>query len=491
MKTKIITLLLLCFTYVAFSQGGNVECIVLEDNNNASNSSNYSGSIDPNVLANYEPVVYNIYFWWINNSDGSNDRPVTENDVLRNVASLNILYNKFNVFFKYNGYDDTSFNSTQHYSGSNIGTIKSYANSNGYVKENSFNVYVAYDFGAGAGQAFYNTTTSGVNSLHFTRSETNEKDLITTMHEIAHNFYIYHTWSTSEHVTRDSNDPNFNALEAGDDVLDTAATKGFRENGCSPASDPDCFPFITENCEYDDGGTVTDTSDPPRNYQGTISQADIANIMSDGIRACRDPYQLTIGQGIRIRETIAADTNGVFADAETSISALYEPYAGEYYNIGPFDPHVYKPLFQPGFNYRFVECNGDYPQPADYNDISFWYNLESLIAGFSEDEQVYSDITHPNHSAIYISEIAQSATDANNLDKARKCYNNWNRKPSGGSVTKFNDGVLNTNVTINPQDSTAINNPNLIQDLDNGLYKIEKVYNDGSVQETVIIKGNN
>jgi len=494
MKTKIITLLLMSFTYFSFSQSGDVECLVSYENNNAIDNSNYSGSIDPAVLASYEPVVYNIYFWIINNGDGSNDRIVTEDDALRNVASLNILYNKFNVFFKYNGYDDTSYNSTQHYSGSSVGAIKSFANSNGYVKENSFNVYIAYSFGSGAGQAFFNSTTTAVNSLHFTRSATNESDLITTLHEIAHNFYIKHTWSSGEHVTRDPNDTeNFNALTAGDLVLDTAATKGFRASGCSPASDPACFPYITENCEYDDENSdELDNSNPQVPYAGTISPEDIANIMSDGIRSCKNsPFQLTVGQGIRIRETIVTDPNGVFTDAETTIASLFEPYSGEYYNTGPFNPLVHTPLFQPGFNYRFVECNGDYPQPSDYLDLNFWYNLESLIAGFAEDEQNYNDISHPNHSAIYISEIAQSATDANNLDHPRKCYNNWNRKPSGGSITKFNDGILNTNVTINPQDSTAINNPSLIQNLDNGLYKIEKVYTDGAVQETVIIKGNN
>jgi hypothetical protein len=56
---------------------------------------------------------------------------------------------------------------------------------------------------------------------------------------------------------------------------------------------------------------------------------------------------------------------------------------------------------------------------------------------------------------------------------------------------KFNDNVLNANVTITPQDSTAINNPNLIQNLGQGLYKIEKNFNDGSSQETIILKGNN
>ena len=42
-----------------------------------------------------------------------------------------------------------------------------------------------------------------------------------------------------------------------------------------------------------------------------------------------------------------------------------------------------------------------------------------------------------------------------------------------------------------PQDSTGINNPNLIIDLQQGLYKIEKNYIDGAQQETLIYKENN
>jgi len=40
------------------------------------------------------------------------------------------------------------------------------------------------------------------------------------------------------------------------------------------------------------------------------------------------------------------------------------------------------------------------------------------------------------------------------------------------------------------KDSTAINNPNLINELDPGLYKIGKNYEDGAVQEVVIFKDN-
>jgi hypothetical protein len=58
-------------------------------------------------------------------------------------------------------------------------------------------------------------------------------------------------------------------------------------------------------------------------------------------------------------------------------------------------------------------------------------------------------------------------------------------------ILKFNDGIFNTNVTVTPKDSLGINEPQLIYDLDPGLYNIIKQYNDGGTQETVILKNNN
>jgi len=51
--------------------------------------------------------------------------------------------------------------------------------------------------------------------------------------------------------------------------------------------------------------------------------------------------------------------------------------------------------------------------------------------------------------------------------------------------------VFNVNVTITAQDSLSINNQNLIENLENGLYKIDKIYEDGSTEETVIYKDTN
>lgn len=78
-----------------------------------------------------------------------------------------------------------------------------------------------------------------------------------------------------------------------------------------------------------------------------------------------------------------------------------------------------------------------------------------------------------------------------NAFSVQKCYDNYNRKPKDGSVTRFNDNILNANITVTPKDSLSINNPVLINNLDPGLYKVEKNYEDGTTQETIIYKETN
>ena len=52
----------------------------------------------------------------------------------------------------------------------------------------------------------------------------------------------------------------------------------------------------------------------------------------------------------------------------------------------------------------------------------------------------------------------------------------------------FNDNIVNTNISTTILDSTAVNSPNLIQNLPNGLYIIKKNYDDGSQEQQTILK---
>jgi len=473
----------LLFIFLTAKSVAQEETFCITPDGTNPSSLGYSGSTDVAALPNNDILVYNIYFWEIRRDDGSTDNELTRDEALNMVADLNIEYNSYNIFFKYYGME--VLNNTDYYIAPIFGgdeRILRYMEDNGHMQANSFNVYVPYRFEeGGAGYAERNTRNLVINASNVT----NEK---VSVHEIGHNFDLSHThrnWANSscERVTRNESDPSYNANVAGDAVTDTAAVPNFRreycfEQGIPPAECEDFLVYVDESsCQYigdgDDCGGVL--------Y--LISQSDVRNTMSYSYASCRD--QFTDGQIVRMREAITNDVNGDFAAAETSVDQLYEPYEGSYYFAGPVLPE-HTPLFQPGFEYRFVECDCNCPAPADYDDISFSYNDNVVLSQFPKDESNYGSITHPNHSAIQIVH-----NDPVFMPQPRKCYDNNNKSPSGGSVTRFNDGTFNTNVTVTPKDSIGINDQHLIQNLQNGLYKIDKTYDDGSTQQTVIQKGNN
>lgn len=435
-------------------------------------SGDFSGSIDPDYLADFEPIVFNIKFWGVNRPDGTNGFPTREVQTLEAIANLNIALNPYNIFFKYRGYEE--FNSPALDGDSNgyyilettgqFYGLRDYAAENGYVEENAFNVY-AYGWGSFGGIS---------NGIGATISGMSTHNLSTPIfvHEIGHNLGLRHTRSPNERVTRDPEDPNFNATSTGDRILDTAANNGFH-----PLDD---YPYITPECTYI-AGFEFDTSVPPRLYE--ISPEDVINTMGNAYD-CME-YYFTNGQAIKMREIIET---GFFDFTVTSISSLYEPYSGIYRTCcWQPEAHENPPLFQPGFDYEFVACedivlSSGRPEPWPYDDLSF--DTGDVVYSFSKEIETtsYEKIQHLNHTAIIIRQIDDS--------QARRCYSNLMKSAVGGAVVKFNDGVLNSNITVSPKDSLGINNPNLIPDLDQGLYLIETNFNDGTQNQQVIIKDN-
>lgn len=435
----------------------------------------YSYSIDPQFLASFEPVVFNVFYWGINKDDGTSEAPMTEELALASVATLNIFYNQYNIFFKYRGID--YINSNRFYTVSKFPSDDCYVgnlwpfvaeNNNQYKKTNAFNVYVAKGSNFGGVAQWYNRVNLIMKTSNIDGSSSD-----TLIHEVGHCLNLQHTRSSLEHTTRDVNDEYFNAYDKGDRVYDTAANEDLYHDGN--------YTYIDENCEY-----IPGFESDNEGFAYEIFPEDVSNSMSNAYK-CQDGH-FSVGQAIRIRESIDCDKFGEFAAVETTIASLYEPYQGEYYLGGPALPEESKPLFQPGFDYSFIECrcstndNSNCSQPTAYEDISF-QNLHTIISAYSKYDTHYINMTHPNHTAILIDQL--------DIGQTRKCYDNYNYSPMGGSITKFNDNVFNTNVTITPQDSISINHPSLINNLQNGLYKIEKNYIDGTTQETVIIKENN
>ena len=456
-------------TSTIIAQDDSLNCML---NSQPSFTCAYSKSADPLILEGYdEPKVYNIFFWGINDDNGNNPTPIDEQMALEAVQNINITFNKLNVYFKYRGYN--------HFNSSVFDTIVKtggpsqytglipYAVSQGHKLPNSFNIYIPQHAEGMSGSANYGDNNAIIRFESFL--------LPTTIHELGHCFGLIHSFSGSstsncERVTRDPLDPNYNADEKGDLIIDT------------PAKDKMWEDIDPIDCSYigngDDCGSDLYDIDPE----------DVKNFMGyGGLRVCADRF--TVGQMIRMRETINCDPQGDFNDAEevTGLASLYEPYKGSYYVSGPFDPSLHTPLFQPGFNYRFVtcDCEADCPEPSPYPDVSFQYTNNSVLTIY-KNETNYSSITHPNGTAIQI-DFTNPLPDGYG-QTVRRCYENYNRAPIGGSITRFNDGVFNNNVTVTPQDSTQINSSSLVDDLQPGLYKVEKNYEDGMEKETIILK---
>jgi len=431
------------------------------DNPNPNPSGVYSKSIDPNVLNDFAPVVYNIFFWGINDDNGNGENQLVEEDVLDAIARINIAFNDANIFFKYKGFDHINnklFDTIAQTGSNTFIELLGFAEDNGYKEENSFNVYVPQ----------YAEGFSGASGPHYTnivvRYEAFSKPI--TIHEIGHCFNLLHTFygnGNCEHVTRIESNPAYNAHEAGDYITDTAAQDKMWDD-----VDPD-------DCFYTGNGQ--DCEIPPVYYD--IPDEDVKNFMGyGGLRLCAD--QFTTGQNIRMREAINDDVFGSFVEAETTIASLYEPYKGGYSINGESSP----PLFQPEFDYTFLSCECSCPLPLAYEDTSFTYNNNEQMGTFiNKYETDYSSITHPNHTAIDILQLSEP--------QPWRCYDNDNLKANGGTIIKFNDNVFNTNVTITVQDSLSINNENLINALQPGLYNIIEQFENGDTQETIILKENN
>lgn len=200
------------------------------------------------------------------------------------------------------------------------------------------------------------------------------------------------------------------------------------------------------------------------------------------------PFMTTFtpGQITFMRETILFDPN--FQDIRTTVESLYHPYAGSYYDAGPNNGDV--PLFQPGFNYLFVQCGGTtetgievYNQPTAFNDTSFSFDASTIIKTVDRFSLELRDIFHPNNSAIIIGQL--------NPEVPRHCYNNFNREAIHGTIIKFKDNIPNNNIEVYYLDASEANSSTLIQSLPEGLYNITKEYTDGSCTDKTILKTNN
>jgi hypothetical protein len=259
------------------------------------NSTTYSGSTDPAYLASFPPISFDIYFWIVNRTDGSNAYTVSYQTILENMKRINDLYRPMGICFVLKGYD--FINNTNYYQNASYSQIP-------YYVPNCFNVYVPNTLSAGNGATSLGFNKLGVRMERFISIwQFRAGDVLA--HELAHDFYLYHPWGddnnaldTLEHVTRDPLNPNYNALTIADFIADTPAMASFYAEAGSNGIDT---VVNIDDCNYI--GTNQDNLGVPFE----LTPTDVGNVMSYTYGSCIDKF--TTGQGIRIREWIADPAN--------------------------------------------------------------------------------------------------------------------------------------------------------------------------------------
>lgn len=249
---------------------------------------NYSYSTDQNDLDAFPPVTIKLYFWGAKKADGT--ITVTPEEIQQAYQILSAAFADLNICFVLigQGYEyiendaffdpETGFN-----------TFNSYFYQNN-LEKNAINIKVPPYTPARGGASM-----GGGNILFYRPSVIPENPGI-LVHEIGHILNLHHTFkgydnvSGCEVVTRDPNDPDYNAEYTGDYVTDTNAMPEF-----SPYDNN--YPIDT-NCNYTEPGIGTDCYGTPY----TITQADVKNYMGYASQHCRQVF--TTGQKIRMRESL-------------------------------------------------------------------------------------------------------------------------------------------------------------------------------------------
>lgn len=262
------------------------------------------------------PKKLRLNFWAVTKDDGTGGFQLLDYSLAtKSMESLNKTFAPFNICFELNGIGTLKDNISVH------GRFHKYVKNRGILKgayvDDAINVYVTDSI-----QGWIDGETSpGQNSIILRGIVmTNPNYRVILAHEIAHSFGVMHTigymneipyypngtgiQGFCERVTRDPNDPYYNADTAGDRIRDTAADPGLIENPAHPYHN-------TTNCVYI-GSQI--------NCDGTPYQVDSAlvnNIMSYGGLLCKTIF--STGQAERMHYLL---TDGI----DTPIyKALIEP----------------------------------------------------------------------------------------------------------------------------------------------------------------------
>jgi len=308
---------------------------------------------------------------------------------------------------------------------------------------------------------------------------------------------------TLENVTRDINNPSYNANIAGDFVTDTPACfRGSEFNFCHLIPQPNGNCVITY--DYIPHSDITDNSSEHVMFENI----DILNFMSL-LQKDANIMHFTSGQGVRMRETIAISSLN-FDAVSTTLASLYEPYKIDTIETISNDIHsltdngdgtaevcrlksfTLNHYFQPGFDYEFYQGNttNTTHQVDKYalygildEGILRYVNINQINPFFLTnqfDDYITSLSDIPNGVIFYEPIPCMRPVDV----CVTEPYDN-------GKVTSKTN-LASPNVTIKTLNSQEASDPNLEQNLENGKYHIiEKTTTSGAkLQKTIYKDGN-
>ncbi len=388
---------------------------------------NYSGSIDPAYLASFLPISFDIYYWVFNRTDGSHEHgPLNETDVLENMERINFLFRPMGICFVLKGFQ--FINNDAYYDNVNYGQIP-------YYIPNCFNVYVPNTLTAGNGATNFGSNKLAINAVNF-KGRWHIKEGNAQAHELAHDFGLMHPWgaangtvTTEEHVTRDPQSQNYNALTKADLVADTPAMVSFY-------NEANLFGVGIGNIINIDNCTYTGTLGDNLGVPFDLTPTDVGNVMAYTWSPCINNF--TVGQGIRMREWIANPANINMASMsakrlETRSVDLYVKDSDE--DIGE-EPNVIN--------------------PNTWSSPSIW--VRNQYDEFSEHQNPEYDPIQPNYIKVRVGDRGCSTSSGNDQltvywSKATTSLS-WDYQWIGNS---FNNGPLIGNiigtVTIPPIES--------------------------------------
>jgi hypothetical protein len=439
MKKNIIFFIITLISILSFGQN-------ITTNNVTSNFTITPEMLDVNnftnrfhtVIDNGSPKVINVKFHGVHETDGTDSFNINEERFLKIIASLNVNFNQFNIFFKYRGYNIIN-NSTYLYG--YFPNWVDYTTQQGYFDENSINIMInnggGYTTGGGSNAITMTTQLSDANTINgfspfydkqinylmgFTlgllpidiRSYLNSTVVSNNIPTCVTAPFMYKAYFVSspgfllpENVTRDTNDlTNYNAENAGDMVADTQACfDGFTQNYCTN-------PPFQNFMQHPD---VVDPTQTMYNCTAVESHNFMLNSNYGGI-----PNSFTSGQGARMRQFIISNPNrfnsvlNLLDSGDSDFSVLYEPFAvsggngsndntttaysktyttnstntgANVWNCGPFTMR-----FQTGFDCEFYPYNASTITQTPYQHLDYptstSVNVNIPILG----EQIYQNV---------------------------------------------------------------------------------------------------